>query len=227
MNMDKRHSNNAYKKAYERAVIELNKWYEEYKDNLDEAGLRERLWTNYRDKGLDPDGRFEKSMFDVICTADALISIYRICQMESCVENIVPVYERYCKAPIFYFPCEQGGVNQSRSRVFGDRIDFTLYDLSLFYNNGNTDGCRLKNTYEKPITRKWLEGIGTFKKLTDIYEIRGIFTDDEYRVINIETGEQILETPKFDSKLWDWSREFYDNLKCMIDKWYEKTGVKI
>lgn len=215
----------AYMRAYDKAVEMLHGWYDEYKDG-DEKSLRELLWTKYRDNGLDPDGKFIKTMYGVDCTADALISIYRICQMEPETKDIVSVYSRYRKMPMFYFPCEQGGINQSRSRAFGDRIDYTLYDLSVYFKEERSDHCRLKKAFDKPMTGKWLQGIGSFEGLIDLYDVRGIFTDAEYRVINLDTGELISGYPEPDVKLWDWSQGFYENVKAKMDEWYQRAGVE-
>lgn len=216
----------SYIKAYERAVIKLQNWYDEYKDDTEEKALRDLLWENYKRKNLDPDGRFIKSMYGVDCTADALLSVWRICQMEKSIDDIVPVYKRYRKMPVFYFPCEQGGINQTRSTVFGDRIDCTLYDLKKYFLNGNTDSCRLKRALDRPITAQWLWGVQSFENLVDIYNVKGVFIDDDYQVIDLDTGGVLSDYPPASVKLLDWSQDYYTNVKVKLDEWYIRAGVE-
>ena len=215
-----------YTRAYERAVRELQNWYGEYADSMDEKALRDMLCESYKKKRLDPDGKFIRVMYGVDCTADALISIWRICQMEMNRKDIVPVYEHYRKKPMFYFPCEQGGINQTRSTVFGDRIDCTLFDLKIYFSEHSTEKCRLKRALDRPITQKWLQGIQTFENLIDAYDVRGIFTDDKYNVIDLETGRLLLNYPDPEVKLLDWSENYYGNVKAKIDEWYVRDGVE-
>ena len=150
--------------------------------------------------------------------------------MEPDKSNIISTYEKYRKCPIFYFPSEVGGINTSRNSVYGDRIDYTLYDLKLALE-GKSDECRLNDAYKKPKTAKWLASFNNdFKELVNWYGIQGIFTDDDYNVLNIETGKAIEkekqgEIPELEYFSHGWSRDYYENLKEKIDAWYKKQGI--
>ena len=224
--MDENFSLNKYNKALNTAVEKLEKFYNKYK-KCDEEYLREQIFLEYKKHNLDPDGKAIRERDGIKCTADGMHSIYRICNMESDKSNIVSVYEKYRKYPIFFFPSEQEGINQTRAKkyVYGDRIDYTLYDLKLALE-GKTDLCRLNTAYKQPKTAKWLDSFdNSFKELIDWYEIKGIFTDDSYNVLNIETGEIISEIPPQEYFSHGWTKEYYENLKEKIDAWYKEQGI--
>ena len=214
-----------YQQAYEIAVKSLAEWYDEYAHKVDETALRDLLWQNYRNHNLDPDSKFVQSFFGINCTADAMLSIFRISRMEKKIEDIVSTYSLFSKVPIFFFPCEQGGINQTRSRVFGDRIDFTLFDISKYYDESERSKCKMLGAFQKTFTSKWLDGIGSFKQLIDLYDVNGIFTDSEYRVIDIETGQPIEDYPQSITPYKQWTETYYEKLKAKILEWYKLKKI--
>ena len=106
----------SYNKAYLKAINRISKIIEENRD-IDEDILRRLIFTDYKQRSLDPDGNAIRYVEDIKCTADGLLSIWRICNMESHVEDIVPTYSYYRSKPIFFFPSENGGINTSRASV--------------------------------------------------------------------------------------------------------------
>lgn len=209
-----------YDLKYKDAVKKLREWYALPHEN--DKALREALWTNYKNDNLDPDGKAIQYVDAVPCTADALLSIYRICMMEGKKENIIPMYEKYRKKPIFFFPREQGGINQTRASVFGDKIDYTLLDIKRYYLHQK---CQMKDTYEKTKTKAWLDAMYSFENLVEWYGIKGIFVDEEYHVINIETGmpfdengENVVEKR--------WSAAYYQNIKIKSDLWEQLDELR-
>ena len=210
-----------YERAYYKAIIEMKHLCEANK-NVD-GYRRNQLWKDYQAKGLDPDGKAIRDCAGVKCTADGLLSIYRICKMEPDENNIVNAYERYRKTPIFNFPCEQGGINQTRASVFGDKIDWTLQDLKKFYSGGGVD-CLLSSAYMRPKTASWLAGMESFEKLVDWYGIKGIFTDETYNVYDLENGTTFDNNADAQVVNKEWSFRYYQNLKDKIDLWYESKA---
>ena len=87
-------------------------------------------------------------------------------------------------------------------------------------------------------TKEWLDNLtdeaknakekgynSGFDYLMDkIYNVKGIFVDNEYNVFNIETDELINKENWDRVKKGGWTRDFYDNLKKKIDEWYERQG---
>lgn len=108
---------------------------EVYKMNINRASLlvkkyeKENVgWALFKSKYKDPDGfKINESGYvcraGIDCTADALLSARRIYNHEGFNEEFIKTYAKYRKEPIFFFPREQGGINQSRAAFFGDRID--------------------------------------------------------------------------------------------------------
>lgn len=215
-----------YHTAYLKAVAVLSELYNQHKSD-DEAVLRYLLFSEYRQRSLDPDGKALRYEFDVKCTADGLHSIWRICNLEKKVEDIVPTYERYRKVLVFFFPSEMGGINTSRAKTFGDRIDHTLYDLKMYYSEERAK-CRLLSAYNRPKTKVWLKGMQSFENLVDWWGIKGIFTDEDYNVYDLEFEEKhiitdLREVAEYQAQ---WSMNYYNNLKKRIDLYMKNSADK-
>ena len=122
---------------------------------------------------------------------DALLSVKRIKDHEGFNSNFVETFKNYRSKPIFFFPCEIGGLNTSRYNKFYDRIDHMLFDLKRKCE-GKTD-CRLENTYTKAGTAKWLEHFAyDFNKIVEWYGLENSFVRKEngkYRVFDLEKND--------------------------------------
>ena len=206
----------SYNKAYLKAVKEITRLYEENKSD-EELLLRHLLFSEYRKSNLDPDGNAIRYVEDIKCTADGLLSIWRICNMEPLVEDIIPTYSYYRSKPIFFFPCENGGINTSRASVFGDRIDHTLFDLKMYYSK-ERDNCRLINAYNRPKTNAWLQKMKSFENIVEWWGVIGIFTDNDYNVYDLECNNNQIITSLKETKEYQnqWSFEYYNHIKECI-----------
>jgi len=150
LNYDEKRDNNPYFNALVRALNEMISFFHKNIDNY----TTENLKAYYRERHLDPDNYAIRFSSDIKCMCDGLISLNRICLFEKDFNDIIKTYALYRRYPIFFFPSENGGINTSRSSIFGDRIDHTLYDLKIYYSDGPTK-CKLKNAFEKNKTNKW------------------------------------------------------------------------
>lgn len=185
------------------------------------SGLNDKdlLWSMIYAFYLDPDGYTIKSIGGVPCSADGLLSIKRIYSKYGMSEETIREYEHYRRTPIFFFPQEKNGINMSRASVFGDKIDYTLFDLKRRFAK---EECKMSNAYNLPKTSKWISEVGTFKNLVNIYGIKGIFVNDNYEVYDLEKGDESIITEYSDEYSWDWSNSYYDNLKKKIDEFMNK-----
>ena len=214
----------------------------------DNNEYRENLY--YAIEDLDPDKNFVLKIAGKDCSADGMHSIWRIsCGMHTeskYYENstdIIDVYEHYRKVPIFFFPRKGGGINQTRAKreTFKDRIDLFLFYLKEYFENHLEDGLyieenlRMIECFNIRENREWIEDLeklsidtkyrNGFEYLMDeIYDVRGIFVDNDYNVLNIETGEPITNANWDDYKTNGWTRLYYENLKVKIDEWYDRQG---
>ncbi len=188
-------------------------------------------WHLFVKSYIDPDGYpTENGNFKIVnkvkCTADGLLSVRRIHEheKEEFGESFIETFKRYRKCPIFFFPCEWGGINQSRAKLLEDRIDHALLDLKR-YCDTKDEKCKLINAYKKPITQKWLEN-RTFKDIVDDLGIKGIFVNNKYEVYDLEKGgNAILKSLKESycsiknvRYLHCWSDQYYKNVKDAILK---------
>lgn len=203
-----------------------------YKLNINQAeaiiemyGGGELSWERFRAIYVDPDSFWidkngYKKRGDIICTADALLSAWRIYNHEGFNGRFIEAYEQYRKEPIFFFPREQGGINQSRAAFFGDRIDHFLFDLKRYCSG---EESKLESVYQKEKTKKWLESFGkvngrpNFSEIADWYKIVGVFVNDDYEVFDLEKDDESVISNYCDEYISDWTDQYYNNLKIKID----------
>jgi hypothetical protein len=185
----------------------------------------ELFWKMIYSFYIDPDSNGLRELNGVQCTADGLFSIRRIYKKYGIDIQTVEEYAIYRKIPIFFFPQEKNGINSRRNFVFGDRIDYTLYDIKLYLDaktEEERNQCKLISTYKMPKTKIWLEKLGSFKNLVDWYGIEGIFVNDNYDVYDIERGNGKVILAHLDKYDWDWSENYYSNLKEYVDRFVRK-----
>lgn len=176
---------------------------------------------------IDPDSNAIKELGNIKCTADGLLSIKRIYRKYGMSEKTVEEYERYRRVPIFFFPQEQNGINMTRASVFGDRIDYTLFDIKSYFDkrkNGNIEDCRLYSAYCLPRTKEWLQEMGSFEKLVEWYGIKKIFVNGNYDIFDIEKGDGSIINDYQKSYNWAWNDNYYNNLKIMIDSFMSRKN---
>ena len=211
---------------------------EVYKMNINRASLlvkkyeKENVgWALFKSKYKDPDGfKINESGYvcraGVDCTADALLSARRIYNHEGFNEEFIKTYAKYRKEPIFFFPREQGGINQSRAAFFGDRIDHFLFDLKQYCLGKKS---KLESVYQKEETKKWLESFSqvnqrpNFGELVKWFKIDGIFVNENLEVFDLEkTDGSIIESysPAYPK---EWSTKYYINLKKKMDIYIENN----
>lgn len=205
---------NNYNCMYSESLERLDKFIKEHKD-IDDIDFNEWHEQNY----IDPDGYSVRVRNKVACTADGLISIKRMYKKYKATSELVKEYKEYRKTPILYFPSEYNGINTTRARVFGDRPDHTLYDLKMYFE-GSKD-CRLGSAYKLPLTAKWLGSFKDFSELTEWLGIKGIFTDGNNEVFDLEYNDGTIIKGYAEKYDWKWSDAYYENLKEKI-KEYEK-----
>lgn len=188
-------------------------YWNQYHDNPKRAF--EMIYSFY----IDPDNAATNKIGDVICSADGLISLKRLFAHEGLTDEFLRGYELYRKVPIFFFPQETSGINMSRSRIFGDRIDHTLYDLKKYFEATTQDernSCKLIHAFNLPYTKQWLDTMGSFEAIIDWWGVRGIFTTNNYEVIDIEKNNGAIITEYSVEYPWSWSNRYYVGLKEKI-----------
>lgn len=216
------------KKSYE----EIHKEITEVMKDLYEGFAVE---TNFSDKYLfwsmlyafyiDPDSNGTREWGGVICSADGLFSIRRIYRVHGISDQTILDYQLYRKVPIFFFPREKNGINMTRASVFGDRIDYTLFDIKKYFEaktESEREQCRLSFAYRLPKTQAWMQAVGSFENLVEWYGIKGIFVNDSYEVFEIEKGQSEVIRDYMDTYGWEWSSVYYENLKKFVDQFMNK-----
>lgn len=212
----------SYKDVYEKN-IEVMQDFIEYANeaqSVDEYSKWLMLYSFY----IDPDGKSIKYAQEVACSADGLVSLRRIYNMYGMNQKLVEEYKKYRKVPIFHFPKETNGINMSRSALFGDRIDHTLYDIKRMCEG--KDNCRLKLAYSLPKTKSWLECFQyNFERIVEWLEVGGIFVDENYNIYDLEKNDNTTIINYKDYYKWEWTDSYYNNIKAKISKYYEERKV--
>lgn len=202
---------------------------------IDKYGEGESSWKRFRAIYVDPDSFWidkngYKKKENIICTADALISVSRIHCHEGFNSNFIEAYKKYREVPIFFFPREQGGINQRRFTIFGDRIDHFLFDLKQYCEG--SENSKLKDVYQKDKTKEWLESFGKvngqprFSEIADWYQIVGIFVNADYEVFDLEKNDGSVISNYCNKYTSDWNKKYYNNLKSKIDMFMTRSVEK-
>ena len=175
---------------------------------------------------LDPDAYSVKKHKDIECTADGLISIKRLYKKYGFEKSMIDEYEKYRKYPIFHFPKEKNGINMSRASVFGDRIDSTLLDLKVYYENGkNAEKCRLQNAFNLEKTSAFLNSFADFSELVDWLGIRGSFVNENSEVFDLEKGDNSILTVYHSEIDWQWSDSYFEHVKSAINRFEQLSKL--
>lgn len=186
----------------------------------------EDLWAIAYDVYIDPDGYDIRERNGVPCSADALLSFKRIYTMYGYTEKMIAEYEKYRKYPIFHFPKEKNGINMSRASVFGDRIDSTLLDLKVYYENGkNAEKCRLQNAFNLEKTSAFLNSFADFSELVDWLGIRGSFVNENSEVFDLEKGDNSILTVYHSEIDWQWSDSYFEHVKSAINRFEQLSKL--
>lgn len=79
--------------------------------------------------------------------------------------------------------------------------------------------CLMINSYKRPKTQIWLDGMQSFEKLMDWLGVKGIFTDDSYNVYDLEcTDNRIIRAYRTVQEYQEpWTDTYYENLKAKVD----------
>lgn len=87
----------------------------------------------------------------------------------------------------FSFSSTKNSLNQLREILLKDRIDYTLFDIKLFYDNAAH--LKLQKAYEQEPTRKWLKSFGTFNQFIERMQLNYFVYKDpitfKYDVIDL------------------------------------------
>ncbi|HHX2556937.1 MULTISPECIES: DUF6994 family protein [Staphylococcus] len=85
------------------------------------------------------------------------------------------------------FPVQKNSLNQLRGILLKDRIDYTLFDIKLFYEN--TAHLKLQKAYDQEPTRNWLMSFGTFYQFIERMQLNYFVYKDpttlKYGVIDL------------------------------------------
>lgn len=204
-----------YTKAHQKNV-------EGFRTILREAGNqsieKKKLWEKVNAFYDDPDSYGVRTFAGISCTADALLSWKRIYTHEGFGNGFITTYEHFRRLPVLFFPTEWNGINMARYQAFRDRIDHAFLDLKNYYENPSL--CKMTVAFSLPITKKWLEEMGSFAAIVDWLGVKGILTDDEYQVLDLSKadGTILKEYLSKEEYAREWSQDYYEMMKKVYNE---------
>lgn len=246
----KKTKEDSYDEIYNYNIQIINDFFTLYYDknknkdiSIDDNTVRSIILSMY----IDPDSSSIKERNGIKCSADGLISIKRLYSYEKATNQLIEDYKKYRKYPIFHFPQESNGINQSRASSFGDRIDHTLFDIKNFYiilkkYNGEKSREKVKkyyneqnilkiiliNAFTNQQTFNFLTSFDSFEdfikwEFDDNQEMIKIFIDtkkeDDYTVYDLEKNDNSIIEKYLQKYEYNWSKEYYENLKQKITEY--------
>ena len=208
-----------YQEIYKRNLVVISDFIDLYL--VGNRKITKKLaWRMLHSIYVDPDTAAVQMLHDVRCIADGIISIKRIFSYEGINIHLIEDYEKYRKNPIIFFPAEKNGINMLRASVFGDRIDYTLYDIKEYFKGSNV--CKLQSAYNLPLTASWLSKYDKFEDLIDEFGLKGVFTNENYEIYDLERYDDSVIEGYEKSSLWKWTEQYYNNLKNKMEIYMEK-----
>lgn len=112
---------------------------------------------------------------------------------------------------------EKNTINTVRARAFNDRIDYTLYDISLFFDRLKSgeriDDLKLAGAYYNPVTYNWLSKHKCFGHLVERLHLQ-CFCSDQMGILNLSDGHSVIQGYMPDYKTVD--AKYLQNLKAAI-----------
>ena len=89
--------------------------------------------------------------------------------------------------------CGSNTINTVRARVFNDRIDYTLYDIRMFYQHDKSAcHCQMISVFENPITLQWFSQFKSFEDLAERMHL-SCFLDDNCNVIDMSDTAKTIQ----------------------------------
>lgn len=215
--------NKTYEDVYNKMVQVMGDFFELYY----EQALRDeyRAWLMIYSFYIDPDFSSIKKNQDIECTADGILSLKRIFSYTGATYKLVEEYQKYRRIPTIHFPREKNGINMSRVAVFGDRIDHTLLDIKNFLDPNNRDSAKMTFAFSQPKTAAWLANMGTFEKVIDWLGIKGIFTNDNDEIFDLEKNDGSILDCYLERYPYEWSDKYYENIKSKIMEYMEPSRL--
>ena len=227
-----------YKEVLEGNIERISKFYQtEYYKYLKDSKLDLIKKVVTEALYVDPDAKMEITIQvdekDMILSADGIVSVKKLYNLFD-GKNGVQWIEEYSiirneKYVCFYWPKHRGGINSCKATVFDDRVDYTLYDIKIFYEIIKKYGgdekrikeqieknCKLGTAFIKDKTYGWLCAFNSF---SNFIISRGLekFVDSEFEVIDLETDKPISGY-KEGKNAYDWGMNYYENLKMKLLK---------
>ena len=173
-----------YKEVLEGNIERISKFYQtEYYKYLKDSKLDLIKKVVTEALYVDPDAKMEITIQvdekDMILSADGIVSVKKLYNLFD-GKNGVQWIEEYSiirneKYVCLYWPKHRGGINSCKANVFDDRVDYTLYDIKIFYKIIEEYGgdekrikeeiekrCKLGTAFIKEKTYGWLRAFNGF-----------------------------------------------------------------
>lgn len=86
---------------------------------------------------------------------------------------------------------------------------------------GKEQECRLIKAYKQENTKIWLAEMESFENIIDWWGERGILTDKDYQVYDLEYADKRALTEYKTRYSREWSKGYYENVKSKVEEMEE------
>jgi hypothetical protein len=225
------------KKIYEKNIELIKELYnsdfgENHRNEQFFKNLIEVIYTdpdlydkNLKDRASKLTDRFSVEFGpDGICGWKILFDIYDGNASAEWLEKYKII--RQSEIGTLFWPCQKTGgetINVQRNRLFGDRIDLTLYDIKRYIEKKET-----LMSFENEDTKNFLEGYrknGGFKRFVEDLNLKMFVDDKNYEVYDLSENNY-KEKPSIDDEKcnkFEWSNRYKSEKKKTILNTYMKN----
>lgn len=164
---------------------------------------------------VDPDNKIEKDIKiddehirlgpDGICGIKYIESF-----LDGTLEEMAEAY-KLIRSKLIMWPRHRQSINVRRYQCFRDRIDFTIFDIKQYYQNGESRLVKKASD-----TVKYLDSLKSFERFIDEYNFQS-FVDENYDVKNLASGGIITSYDEYEYS-FDINKKYLENLIAILAK---------
>ncbi len=179
----------------------------------------EKNYSLIKDENLssyvDPDIKIEKEITiddeHIRLGPDGICGIkYIESYLDGTPEKIAEAY-KLIRSKLIMWPRHRQSINVRRYQCFRDRIDFTIFDIKQYYQNGESRLVKKDSD-----TVKYLDSLDSFERFIDEYNFQS-FVDENYDVKNLADGGIISNYDEYEFST-SVNKNYLLNLLVLLNK---------
>ncbi len=164
---------------------------------------------------VDPDIKIEKEITiddeHIRLGPDGICGIkYIESYLDGTQEKKAEAY-KLIRSKLIMWPRHRQSINVRRYQCFRDRIDFTIFDIKQYYQNGESRLVKKDSD-----TVKYLDSLDSFERFIDEYNFQS-FVDENYDVKNLADGGIITSYDEYEYSI-NINKKYLENVIAIFAK---------